>query len=149
MSDYADQFSSNGTFSSSRQGAIIGLLSVGCLFGAPIIGQVVNWIGRRMSICLSAFWSCVGIIIEISSQHVWYQFAIGRFVTGLSISASSMSVSMYESESAPVVIRGMLISCYQLFVTLCIWVSNTVNWGTYKSYHYSAQWCVTNGLGFL
>ncbi|KAJ9149772.1 General substrate transporter [Pleurostoma richardsiae] len=149
MSDYAKRFGHDNTFSAARQGAIVGLLSVGCLFGALIIGQVVDRIGRRMTICLSAFWACIGIIIEISSQHAWYQFAIGRFVTGLSIGALSVVVPMYQSESAPVVIRGFLISCYQLFVTLGIWVSNMVNWGTHKSYSDSSQWRITNGLGLL
>lgn len=150
MSDYARRFGDkDGKFSSSRQGAIVGLLAVGCLFGALIIGMAVDRFGRRLTISFSAFWACIGIIVEITSEHAWYQLAIGRFVTGLSIGALSVVVPMYQSESAPVVVRGILVSCYQLFVTIGIWVSNMVNWGTHSTYNNSAQWRITLGLGFL
>ncbi|KAK8009105.1 Hexose transporter HXT10 [Apiospora marii] len=138
------------TFSAARQGTITGLLPVGCMIGALIAGKIADSLGRRLAISLSALWSCVGIIIEIASQDAWYQFAIGRLVTGMSIGSLSVVVPMYQSESSPAIIRGVLVSTYQLFITLGIWTSNMVNWGTHKNLDNegSAAWRITNALGF-
>ncbi|KAL2207026.1 general substrate transporter [Sarocladium strictum] len=153
MEDYLERFGELNTttgersFSAARQGTIVGLLSVGCLFGCLIAGRLADVIGRRLTISASAFFSCVGIIIQISSNKSWVQFAIGRLVDGLGIGALSVAVPMYQSESSPAIIRGVIVSCYQLFVTLGIWTSNMVNYGT-NTMSGSASWRIPNGLGF-
>lgn len=153
MDDYAQRFgslSSSGVyeFSAARQGTIVGLLSIGSLFGALVAGKLADLIGRRLSISASAFFACIGTAIEISSSHHWVQFAMGRFVTGLSIGAMSVVVPMYQSESTPAKIRGVIVSSYQLLITLGIWTAEMVNWGTHKSYTNSAAWRIPNGLTF-
>ncbi|KAI0171691.1 general substrate transporter [Hypoxylon sp. FL1284] len=135
-------------FSAARQGTITGLLPVGCLLGALVAGQIADRLGRRLAISLSALWACVGTVIEISSKTSWVQFAIGRLVTGCSIGALSVVVPMYQSESSPAIIRSLLVSMYQLFITLGIWTSYMVEWGTYEMIS-SASWRIPNGLGFL
>ncbi len=55
---------------------------------------------------------------------------------------------MYQSESSPAIIRGVVISTYQLFITLGMWSSELVNLGTH-SMTSSASWRIPNGLGFL
>ncbi|KAG7406262.1 general substrate transporter [Fusarium sp. MPI-SDFR-AT-0072] len=153
MKDYGERFGvSNGdgtyNFSAARQGTITGLLSIGCLFGSLVAGNLCDSIGRRKTISISALWTCVGTIIEVASQHAWYQHAIGRLVTGLGVGALSVAVPMYQSESAPAIIRGLIVSCYQLFVTLGIWCAEMVNWGT-NHYDGSASWRIPNALNFL
>ncbi|KAI1432522.1 general substrate transporter [Xylaria sp. CBS 124048] len=154
MQDYARRFGEGPVtsgvgvpFSAVRQGSIVGLLAAGCLIGALIAGKLADTLGRRLAISAFALWAMVGTAIEISSQYVWYQFAIGRFVTGLSIGALSVVVPMYQSESSPTIIRGVLISTYQLFITLGIWTSYMVDWGT-SGIQNSASWRIPNGLGF-
>ncbi|KAI2625407.1 general substrate transporter [Hypomontagnella submonticulosa] len=153
MPDFAQRFgeqNSNGgyEFGAARQGTIVGLLPVGCLLGALVAGQLADVLGRRLAISVAGLWSCVGIVIEISSQTSWVQFAVGRLVTGCSIGALSVVVPMYQSESSPAIIRGILVSTYQLFITLGIWTSYMVDWGT-KDMSTSASWRIPNGLGFL
>lgn len=135
-------------FSAARQGTITGLLPVGCLVGALLAGNMADTLGRRLTISVSALWACVGTIIEISSSSAWFQFAIGRLVTGISIGSLSVVVPMYQSESAPAIIRGILVSTYQLFITLGIWTANMVDWGCADKTN-SASWRIPNGLGFL
>ncbi|KAI0528465.1 general substrate transporter [Xylaria digitata] len=154
MEDYARRFGEasvagdgNAAFSAVRQGTITGLLAAGCLIGALISGKLADTLGRRMAISISALWASVGIIIEISSEYAWYQFAIGRLVTGFSIGSLSVAVPMYQSESSPTIIRGILVSTYQLFITLGIWTSYLVDWGTAHRPD-SASWRIPNGLGF-
>lgn len=148
MEDYARRFGdADGSFSAAKQGTIVGLLAVGCLIGALAAGKLADTMGRRMAISAFALWASVGNIIEISSEYAWYQFAIGRLVTGLSIGSLSVVVPMYQSESSPTIIRGILVSTYQLFITLGIWTSYLVDWGT-ADIPTSASWRIPNGLGF-
>lgn len=152
MSDYAERFGElqdDGSydFSAVRQGTIVGLLSIGCLIGSLISGKLADTLGRRMTISCSSLFTIIGTIIEISSSSHWVQFAMGRFVTGIGIGALSVVVPMYQSESSPAIIRGILISCYQLFVTLGIWTAEMVNWGT-ESNNNSSSWRIPNGLSF-
>ncbi|KAI6093009.1 general substrate transporter [Hypoxylon rubiginosum] len=153
MSDFAQRFGelqADGSyaFGAARQGTIVGLLPVGCLLGALVAGQLADRIGRRLAISASALWACVGNVIEISSQTSWAQFAVGRLVTGCSIGALSVLVPMYQSESSPAILRSLLVSLYQLLVTLGIWTSYMVDFGTSEMTS-TASWRIPNGLGFL
>ncbi|KAK4632057.1 High-affinity glucose transporter ght2 [Fulvia fulva] len=153
MANYGRRFGhvqNDGTivFSAARQGTITGLLCIGCLFGALISGKMADVIGRKLSISASAFFCCVGTVIEISSETAWYQFAIGRLVNGLGIGALSVLVPMYQSESSPARIRGVLVSSYQLFITLGIWTAEMVCYGTHNMAS-TASWRIPNGLSFL
>jgi SP family sugar:H+ symporter-like MFS transporter len=105
-------------------------------------------VGRRLTISASALFTCVGTIIEISSTTEWAQFAVGRLVTGLGIGALSVVVPMYQSESSPAIIRGVLVSTYQLFITLGIWTAEMVDYGTEKMDN-TGSWRIPNGLSFL
>jgi SP family sugar:H+ symporter-like MFS transporter len=154
MEDYGRRFgehnaaTGNYDFSAARQGAIVGLLPAGCLFGSLIAGNIADSLGRRLAISVSALFCCVGNIIEISSQSSWPQFAVGRLVTGLGIGSLSVAVPMYQSESSPAILRGILISTYQLFITLGIWTAEMINYGTHNMSN-SASWRIPNGLSFL
>ncbi|PHH90446.1 hypothetical protein CDD83_3621 [Cordyceps sp. RAO-2017] len=152
MDDFARRFGTpqaDGSydFGAARQGTIVGMLSIGSLFGALIAGKMADTIGRRLSISVFAFFACVGTAIEISSSRHWAQFAVGRLITGLSIGSTSVVVPMYQSECTPTVIRGVIVSSYQLLITLGIWAAEMVNWGT-ESMPSSASWRIPNGLTF-
>ncbi|KAF1943860.1 general substrate transporter [Clathrospora elynae] len=146
MSDFQNRFGENGKFSAVRSGAIVGLLAVGTLFGCLCSAPLADTYGRRLTISGSAFFYIIGVIIEITSEDVWVQFAMGRFAAGLGIGALSTVVPMYQSESIPKRIRGATVSSYQLFITLGIWTAYMVNYGTDKDYVNSAQWRIPNGL---
>ena len=126
MTDFLDRFGENGEFSAVRQGTIVGLLSAGTLVGCLLSGWICDKIGRRYTISASAFFYIIGVIIEITSDKVWVQFAMGRFAAGLGIGALSTSVPMYQSESVPKNIRGAVVSSYQLLITLGIWTAYMV-----------------------
>lgn len=149
MSDFKDRFAENGSFSNARTGTIVSLLCIGTLLGCLISASLADRIGRRYTISVSAFFYIIGVIIEITSDRAWYQFAIGRLVAGLGIGALSVSVPMYQSESVPKAIRGMVVSSYQLLITMGIWTAYMVNWGTESRYENSAQWRIPNALSAL
>jgi SP family sugar:H+ symporter-like MFS transporter len=150
MTDFIDRFAgSDGVFSAARQGTIVGLLCIGTLIGCLASGWICDRIGRRYTISSSAFFYIIGVVIEITSDRQWVQFAIGRLVAGVGIGALSTSVPMYQSESIPKRIRGIAVSSYQLFITLGIFVAYLINFGTEGALENSAQWRIPNGLSAL
>ncbi|KAL2265607.1 hypothetical protein VTJ83DRAFT_6707 [Remersonia thermophila] len=135
-------------FDQSRQGTIVGLMPIGCLVGSLVAGNMADTLGRRYTIAVAAMFCIIGKVIEISSSSSWVQFAMGRLVSGVAIGALSVVVPMYQSESSPARIRGLLISTYQFFITMGILIAELVNFGTHHMTT-SASWRITNGLSFL
>ncbi|EHY54611.1 hexose transporter hxt5 [Exophiala dermatitidis] len=154
MPDFLDRFGQrrdDGTayFSHVRSGLIVSLLSIGTLIGALIAAPIADAIGRRLSVTFWCIIFCVGNIVMISADHHWYQVMMGRWVAGLSIGGLSLLVPMYMSETAPRHIRGALISTYQLFITLGIFIAACINYGTNEHQRdNSGSWRIPMGVGF-
>lgn len=105
-------------FTKVRSGTIVGLLSIGTLVGAIVGAPIADAFGRKMAV---VFWNlifCVGVVIQMTTLTTWYQVALGRWVAGLGVGGLSVLTPMYMSETAPRQIRGAMVSCYQLFITL-------------------------------
>ncbi|KAH7115141.1 general substrate transporter [Dendryphion nanum] len=146
--DSIDPDTGDISFSNGRSGAIVGLLSIGTLIGAIIAAPVADKFGRKLSI---SFWNiifCVGVIVQIATTNKWYQVAIGRWVAGLGVGGLSVLTPMYQSETAPRYVRGALVSCYQLFITLGIFVAYCINYGT-ESNNSARSWRLPMGIGFI
>ncbi|KAJ5212879.1 hypothetical protein N7449_000048 [Penicillium cf. viridicatum] len=154
MSNYLERYgelNADGSyaFSTVRSGLIVGLLSIGTMIGALVGAPVADKLGRKWSITLWCMILNVGLIVQISSPDGhWYQMVVGRWVTGLGVGGCSLLVPMYQGESAPRHIRGAMISCYQLFVTLGIFLAYCINLGTHTMDD-TAQWRITLGITFL
>lgn len=91
---------------------------------------------------------CVGVIVQITSTYTWYQVAIGRWVAGLGVGGLSVLTPMYQSETAPRQIRGALVSAYQLFITLGIFLADCINFGT-EANRSALSWRLPLGIGFI
>lgn len=129
MTDFKNRFADHGKFSPARSGTIVGLLCIGTLLGCLCSAPLADKMGRKFSISFWAFFYIVGVIIEITSDDVWAQFAVGRLVAGLGIGSLSTCVPMYQSESVPKSIRAAVVASYQLFITLGIWTAYMVSPG--------------------
>ncbi|KAM5481249.1 hexose transporter hxt5 [Microsporum canis] len=153
MQNFKKRFGEPGpegySFSNVRAGLIVALLSVGTLIGALIAGPLADRIGRKWSICIWCGILSAGIIVQITSPvPKWYQVAIGRWVTGLGVGSLSLLVPLYQGESAPRHIRGALVSTYQLFITLGIFIANCINYGT-EARPDSSSWRIPMGVTFI
>jgi SP family sugar:H+ symporter-like MFS transporter len=101
MGDFLRRFGqrhSNGVyyFSNVRSGLIVGLLSIGTLFGALTAAPIADKIGRKKSIIVWCGIFSVGIIVQMTATDKWYQIMMGRFVAGLGVGALSLLVPMYQ-----------------------------------------------------
>ena len=134
MPNFISRFGKDGNFDPIRAGTIVGILCIGTLIGCLGSGGICDRLGRRMTIFCSALLYTVGVAIEVSSNRAWAQFAVGRLVAGLGIGALSTSVPMYQSESIPKTIRGVVICSFQLMITLGIWAATIVSLSCYEWY---------------
>ncbi|PIA93621.1 High-affinity fructose transporter ght6 [Cercospora beticola] len=154
MPDFLRRFGNVGdspdtyAFTDAVSGTIVGLLSIGTMFGALCSAPVADKFGRKVCII---FWNiifCVGVIVQMTAEYKWYQVALGRWVAGLGVGGLSVLTPMYQSETAPRYIRGAMVGCYQLFITLGIFVAYCINFGTEKNQDASA-WRIPMGVGFI
>ncbi|CAG7916568.1 unnamed protein product [Penicillium olsonii] len=154
MEDFLERYGELGPdgayrFSNVRSGLIVGLLSIGTLIGALVAAPIADRLGRKWSISAWSLMVCVGVTIQISSPSgKWVQVAMGRWVAGLGVGAVSLLVPMYQAESGPRHIRGSLISTYQLFITLGIFVANCINFGT-EARPDTGSWRIPMGVTYL
>lgn len=134
-----------------RTGLIVAMLSIGTLIGALIAGPLANnrTIGRKYSIIIWCVVFCIGNVLQIASRYpLWWLLMLGRIVAGLAIGGLSVMVPTYQGECAPTHVRGAIVCCYQLFITLGILIANLINFGT-ESLQSTASWRIPIGISFF
>ncbi|KAF8131598.1 general substrate transporter [Boletus edulis] len=141
------QVSSDGTYylSSSRQSIITSLLSAG---GSLAQAFTTDSMGRRGSILLWAAIFTIGVAIQTATTYSIVQITIGRFIAGLGVGALSAIVPLYNGETAPKSIRGMMLVLYQLQIIVGIFLSYIIDLGTHAIAN-SASWRIPVGLQML
>ncbi|RFU26942.1 hypothetical protein B7463_g9382, partial [Scytalidium lignicola] len=144
------QKSPNGYFFTNvRSGLIVALLSIGTLCGCLIAGPVANRIGRKTSIPPWCVIFCIGVVIQMAvGPGQWVGIVMGRYVAGLGVGALSVLVPLYMAETSPVPVRGAVISCYQLFITIGIFVADCINFGTEKTTN-TGSYRIPMAIGFI
>lgn len=130
-----------------RAGLIVGLFSIGAFVGTLLGGYLADKAGRKKGIVYVTMVYIVGMLVQITAFTAWYQIAVGRIIGGLGIGALSVLVPMFQSETAPQNLRGALVSSFQLFITLGIFVGYGVCYAT-KSRPDSGAYRIPMGLCF-
>ena len=143
------QHKANGEhyLSNVRTGLIVSIFNIGCAVGGIFLSKIADVWGRRMGMMVAMVIYVVGIIIQIASQRAWYQYFIGRLISGLAVGTISVVSPLFISEVSPKQIRGTLVCCFQLFITMGIFLGYCTTYGT-KKYTDSRQWRIPLGLCF-
>lgn len=143
------QRAADGTyyFSKVRTGLIVSIFNVGCAIGGIAFSRIGDVWGRRFALVWVSVVYMIGLAISISSINKWYQYFIGRIISGMGVGGIAVYSPLMISEVSPKHIRGTLVACYQLMTTLGIFIGYCTNFGT-KRYSNSTQWRVPLGLGF-
>ncbi|KAM3164711.1 Hexose transporter HXT11 [Lachancea thermotolerans] len=152
LSDFVRRFGSRNSkgvyyLSKVRMGLIISIFNIGCAIGGIVLSKIGDVYGRRIGLISVTIVYVIGIIIQISSTDKWYQYFIGRIISGLGVGGIAVLSPMLLSEVSPKHIRGMLVNLYQLLGTMGIFLGYCTNYGT-KKYTDSTQWRVGLGLCF-
>lgn len=102
---------------SSQQSEVVSILSAGTFFGALTAAPVADWIGRRWALIVSCFVFILGVILQTAATEL-PMFVAGRFFAGYGVGLVSALIPLYQSETAPKWIRGVIVGSYQLAITI-------------------------------
>ncbi|MBC7203452.1 MAG: sugar porter family MFS transporter, partial [Pusillimonas sp.] len=112
--------------SSLEEGMMTAAVPFGALFGALLAGSLAERFGRRQTLLCASVLFVIGAICAGLAPGVWVLTAC-RLVLGLAVGVAAMVAPLYISESAPSKQRGMLVSVYQLAITIGILSAYLVN----------------------
>ncbi|CAK9440486.1 uncharacterized protein LODBEIA_P45800 [Lodderomyces beijingensis] len=152
MTDYQRRFGQRNDageyyFSNVRTGLIVGIFNAGCALGAIFLSKSGDLWGRRIGILSAMCFYIPGIIVQIAAQDAWFQIMIGRIFAGIGVGCLSVVCPLFISEVSPKHLRGTLVCCFQLMITMGIFLGYCTTYGT-KTYSDSVQWRVPLGLCF-
>ncbi|EWC48824.1 hypothetical protein DRE_00129 [Drechslerella stenobrocha 248] len=115
---------------SSQTSLIVSILSAGTVMGSISANFFADWIGRRWGLVLASALFTVGVILQVLSTALPL-FIIGRTITGVGVGLISVMVPLYQAESAPKWIRGSIIGCYQLSITVGLLLTTIISNATH------------------
>jgi sugar porter (SP) family MFS transporter len=100
-------------------GLMSAAVPLGALGGAIIAGRLTERFGRRRVLMGAAALFAIGAIAAALILAVW-QLILARLVLGLAIGVAAVTAPLYIAETAPLAIRGAMVSTYQLAITFGI-----------------------------
>ena len=112
--------------SASQSSEIVSLLSAGTFFGSLSAAPMADIMGRRMGMVLSTIVFMVGVILQTAATAIPL-FVAGRFFAGFGVGLISAIIPLYQSETAPKWIRGAIVGCYQLAITIGLLIASIVD----------------------
>ncbi|TPX08530.1 uncharacterized protein E0L32_010017 [Thyridium curvatum] len=116
----------------------------GKALGCISCGWIAEKWGRRAAILALCIVSVVGVVLQTAAVNS-AMFTIGRIITFAMTGMAIVVVPIYQSETAPEVLRGMFASTIQLMISIGGIVAAGVTYGT-KSMQSDAGWRIPTGL---
>ncbi|KFA69352.1 hypothetical protein S40285_09134, partial [Stachybotrys chlorohalonatus IBT 40285] len=120
----------NPAVTASQESAIVSILSAGTFFGALLSPFLTDFVGRRPALMLSTWVFNLGVVLHTVATSIPL-FLAGRFFAGLGVGLISamvaISVPLYQSETAPKWIRGVIVGAYQWAITIGLLLAAIVN----------------------
>ncbi|KAF2031389.1 glucose transporter-like protein [Setomelanomma holmii] len=115
------------SITASQDSLIVSILSAGTFFGALAAAPFGDLLGRRLGLLVAVgVVFNFGVILQTASTRQPL-FIAGRFFAGLGVGLISALIPMYQSETAPKWIRGVIVGCYQLAITIGLFLAAIVN----------------------
>ncbi|KAJ6640243.1 Facilitated trehalose transporter Tret1 [Pseudolycoriella hygida] len=116
-----DQLNANSTLPATDEEAswIAGFLAIGAWVGAVPAGILAEQIGRKKTAIAIGLAYAIGWALTVIATNV-YVLYVARFVIGIATGGSCVVTPMFISEYAETSIRGLLGTCFQLFLTIGI-----------------------------
>lgn len=113
-------------------GFLASALPLGAMFASIVLGSYIatkltTKIGRKTAILTAAVLftvSAFGAALSIDLTTL----VVARIITGVAIGIAGVMTPLYIAEMAPAHLRGRLVSCYQLAITVGIMLGYVVNY---------------------
>lgn len=114
--------------SAVQEGWFVSSALIGCILGVVISGEFSDRFGRRTAMSTAALFFFISAIGTASAPD-FTLLITARLLGGVAVGIASNVVPLYISEIAPPNIRGRLVTCYQLAITVGIlfaYISNYI-----------------------
>ncbi|MBC7565985.1 MAG: sugar porter family MFS transporter [Pedobacter sp.] len=112
--------------SALQEGWFVSSALVGCIVGVAFSGDLSDRLGRKKLLFLSAFLFLISAV-GCALVHSLTWLIIFRLIGGVGVGIASIVVPLYLSEIAPAHVRGRLVTCYQLAITVGILLAYITN----------------------
>lgn len=109
-----------------QQEALVSALLFGALLASVVGGSLIDWQGRKKSILLSIGLTLTGTALLLITSYS--TLVLGRAVVGFAVCISSMSCCIFVSELVRAECRGVLVSLYEVGITVGILMAYAVNY---------------------
>jgi sugar porter (SP) family MFS transporter len=116
-----------------EEGLMTATVPLGALAGAAVGGWLAAPWGRR-SLLMGAAVLFVGGALVCALAPSILVLSLGRLLLGFAIGVAALIAPLYISEMAPAAIRGMLVSIYQLAITLGIFGAYLIGFAVHESW---------------
>lgn len=133
------------SLSAVQEGWFVASALIGCIAGVCFSGELSDRFGRRKLLLVAA------VLFLLSALGcAWMPglplLVVARFTGGIGVGIASNVVPLYISEIAPAKVRGRLVTCYQLAITVGILLAYLSNAGLLS---FSLARADTTGTGWL
>lgn len=112
----------------AQEGWFVSSALIGCIIGVAVSGEFSDRFGRRIAMMAAAFLFFLSAVGTAASPGFEW-LVTARLLGGAAVGIASNVVPLYISEIAPPHIRGRLVTCYQLAITVGIlfaYISNAM-----------------------
>ncbi|MCR9087815.1 MAG: sugar porter family MFS transporter [Rhodobacteraceae bacterium] len=110
----------------AAEGFMTAAVPLGAVLGVVLAARYSDQFGRRLVLMSCAAVFVVGSIMSGLASGV-VSLTIARLVLGIGIGMSALAAPMFLAELAPAAVRGMLVSAFQLLITIGIVASYGVS----------------------
>ncbi|KAL0243596.1 hypothetical protein I308_105563 [Cryptococcus tetragattii IND107] len=104
----SDPFQNRFHLDATGQGAVTGCFEIGCFFGGLAFAFLGERYARRIVLFIATVPLLIGTVLQVATYSTG-QLAAGRVVAGLGFGAITSALPIWQNETSPAAMRGMLI----------------------------------------
>ena len=101
-------------------------VTLGALFGSLAGGELADQFGRKRTVLIAGAMFTLGALVQAFAPDTVILVA-GRLVVGAGVGVAAVAAPLYAAELAPAAVRGRFVSCYQLAITIGIFLAYLVD----------------------
>ncbi|KAE8150769.1 general substrate transporter [Aspergillus avenaceus] len=122
----------NGTYaiSPSSLSLMTSVINIGELVGALTASPLNDLTGRKGVFLIASIIVVIGVILQLVTDHKLSMIIAGRIFLGYGVGNFSATSPLYIGEIAPTRLRGPLLMCWQLVLSVTQIVAAAINRGT-------------------
>ncbi|RSH92396.1 hypothetical protein EHS25_008811 [Saitozyma podzolica] len=130
------------------QGAITGAYELGCFAGALLVSAFGERWSRRAVLLTSVIPLMVGAALQVSTFST-AQLAVGRVVAGVGMGGITSMLPVWQSETSPPHLRGMLVCCSLSMLIVGQLIAYWAAYGLLQKYDTDMTWRVMFSLQMM